>query len=156
VVIPIVYAATRFAWALGIPLGVSEDFLRQGAGSSMWQVGAALGSLAVVGALLTTGLALRWGESFPGWLPVIGGRSVPVGLAVVPALLVAAMVTSAGTMFVRLILAGTDFGGLGEFGALAPEVLWPAWGVALAVAAIAYGVRRSASAPRFSSTSPSC
>jgi hypothetical protein len=143
VIVPVVYALTRWAWALGIPFGVSEDFLRQGADSGMWLAGAALATLAVVGAILTTGLILPWGETFPGWLPLVGGRRVPVGLAVVPALIVAAMVTAAGNMFIRMILAGADFGGLAEIGALAPEVLWPAWGVALAVAAVTYGVRRS-------------
>lgn len=143
VTVPVVYALTRWAWALGIPLGVSEDFLRQGADTGMWLAGAALATLAVVGALLTTGLILPWGEAFPRWLPAVGGRAVPVALAVVPAVLVAAMVTAAGNMFIRMILTGADFGGLAEIGALAPEVLWPAWGAALAVAALAYAVRRS-------------
>ena len=68
VVIPLVYAATRWAWALGIPLGVTDEFLREGAGNGMWLAGAALGTIAVGGALLTTGLTLRWGERFPEWL----------------------------------------------------------------------------------------
>jgi hypothetical protein len=142
VVIPLVYAATRWAWALGIPLGVTDEFLREGAGNGMWLAGAALGTIAVGGALLTTGLTLRWGERFPEWLPVVGGRSVPIALAVVPAIIVAAIVASAGTMFIRMTLTGADFGGLAEWGALGPELLWPAWAVALAAAAVAYGLRR--------------
>ncbi|MBB4895439.1 hypothetical protein FHS39_004517 [Streptomyces olivoverticillatus] len=37
-------------------------------------------------ALLTLGLVKPWGEVVPRWLPVIGGRRVPVKAAVIPAL----------------------------------------------------------------------
>jgi hypothetical protein len=70
-----------------------------------------------------------------------------VALAVVPALLVAVVVTSAGVMFVRLIALGTSPFGPGDWGALAPEVLWPIWGVALGTAALAYHYRRRGSCP---------
>ena len=30
VIIPVLYAVTRWAWALGFPLGISEEFLREG------------------------------------------------------------------------------------------------------------------------------
>lgn len=36
-------------------------------------------------ALLTFGLIQRWGEVLPGWLPVIGGRRVPISLGVAAA-----------------------------------------------------------------------
>jgi hypothetical protein len=60
---------------------------------------------------------------------------------------VAAMVTAAGNMFIRMTLTGADFGGLAEWGALGPELLWPLWGVALAAAAVAYALRRSRRCP---------
>ncbi|HEX2142290.1 MAG TPA: hypothetical protein VHK28_08480 [Candidatus Limnocylindria bacterium] len=149
VAIPVAYAATRWAWALGIPLGISEDFLRKGQEVGLWFIGAALATLAVAGALLTLGLTQRWGEVFPSWLPVIGGRNVPPMLAVVPAMLVAVVVTSAGLMFWRVTLRGEfPLGGLASlnlenaWAALLPELLWPLWGAALATAAIAYYLRR--------------
>ncbi len=56
VIIPVLYAVTRWAWALGFPLGISEEFLREGQEVGLWRAGAALATLAVGGAILTLGL----------------------------------------------------------------------------------------------------
>jgi hypothetical protein len=142
---PLVYASTRVAWALDIPFGVSEEFLvLLGDGK---YAGLGLGLFGIVGALLTLGLVQRWGEVFPSWLPRIGGRPVPVSLAVVPALFVAMAVISAGIGFAVIILGGEIDGLPGEpvdWGAWAPELLWVPWGIALGVAALSYRVRREA------------
>jgi len=68
---------------------------------------------------------------------VLHGRPVPVRLAVLPALYVAT-VTLAGTLGPVL---SPDFWHLHPVEAL-PVALMPAWAVALAVAAVAYRVRR--------------
>lgn len=155
VAVPMLYALTRWAWALGIPLGISEEFLREGQVIGLWAAGAALATLAVVGALLTLGLVQGWGEVFPRWLPLLGGRRVPPSLAIVPATLVGVLVTSAGLMFWRMTLSGGfPLGDLelltleDSWAALAPELLWPIWGVALCAAALAYHLRRRASCTR--------
>lgn len=148
VVIPLLYAATRWAWALGIPLGISEELLREGQETGLWWAGTALATIAVGGSLLTLGLVQRWGEIFPRWTPFFAGKRVPPALAIVPASLVSVLVTTAGLMFVRLTLFGTF--SLGEraltldenWAALAPELLWPIWGVALGMATLAYYYRR--------------
>lgn len=149
VAIPLFYAATRWAWALGIPLGITDELLRSGQESGLWVAGAGLATVAALGAVLTLGLAMPWGERFPIWMPWIGGRDVPIPLAVVPASVVAVMVASAGIMFVRLTISGgldEAFAGLrlldANWAALAPELLWPAWGAALGAAAFAYALRR--------------
>ena len=149
VVIPILYALTRWAWALGFPLGISEEFLREGQEVGLWWAGAALATIALGGAILTLGLVQRWGEVFPRWIPLLGGRRVPIPLAVVPAALVCVLVTTAGLMFVRLTLTGGLGAILGEgvlsaenWAALAPELLWPLWGAALGAATLAYYYRR--------------
>jgi hypothetical protein len=145
VAVPVGYAITRFAWALGIPLGVTQDLLDE-LGNAVW-VGAALGALALGGAVLTLGLTQRWGEVFPRWMPVVRGRAVPVRLATVPARLVAVVVASAGLMFVRLAVTGTNEGlpfTTSDIAAWLPEMFWPLWGAALAAAAYAYEVRRRA------------
>lgn len=147
VAIPLLYAATRWAWALGVPLGISDELFREGQATGLWQAGAALGTVAIGGAVLTLGLGQRWGEIVPRWLPLLGGRRVPPALAIVPATLVAMLVTSAGLMFVRLTLLGTagevfTFIGSEDWAALAPELLWPVWGIALAAATLAYHLRR--------------
>lgn len=142
--VPLSYAVTRLAWAVGIPLGVRAEFLDE-LGSAKW-AGFGLAAFAVVGSLLTLGLVQRWGEVFWAWVPVVGGRRVPVGMAVVPALFVAAIVTSAGLGFWSAILAGhlSDLPGAEQdWAAWAPELLWPLWGAALAVAALAYRSRRT-------------
>jgi hypothetical protein len=143
VVIPLIYAATRWAWALGIPLGISEAYLRQGAIDGAWIAGAALATVAVAGAVLTVGLVRPWGEVFPRWMPAIGGRRVPPAVAIVPASLVAVIVTSAGLMFIRM-LANDPSGALTADGwaPMGPTVLWPIWGFALAAATLAYHLRR--------------
>ena len=142
VIVPCLYAVTRWAWALGIPLGISEEFLREGQAEGVWWAGAALGAVAVGGAMLTLGLIQPWGEVFPRWVPFLSGRSVPPALAIVPASLVAVIVTEAGLMFVRLALTG-HWAGEGEnWATLAPQLLWPVWGVSLALATLAYYLRR--------------
>ena len=149
VIIPVLYVVTRWAWALGFPLGISEEFLREGQEVGLWWAGAALATLAVGGAGLTLGLVQRWGEVFPRWMPFLSGKRVPIPLAVVPALLVTVLVTTAGLMFVRLTLTGRLGAILGEgvlsaenWAALAPELLWPLWGAALGAATLAYYYRR--------------
>jgi hypothetical protein len=148
-VIPALYSVTRIAWAAGLPLGISREFLEEGEETGLWRIGASLGILGLLGALLTWGLIRPWGEVFPRWFPIIGGRRVPPALAIVPASIVAVLVTSAGLMYVRLVLSGRlgitevlDLD-LGEnWATIAPELLWPLWGVALGAATYAYYLRR--------------
>jgi hypothetical protein len=143
-------AVTRGAWALGIPLGITEEFLRSLQSTGLVWAGAGLATIAVGGAVLTLRLIQRWGETFPHWIPFLGGKRVPIWLVVVPGALVSVLVTTAGLMFVRLTLFGAfTLGGrpltLDEnWAALAPELLWPIWGVALGAATLAYYRRRGA------------
>lgn len=145
VVVPLIYAVTRLAWALDVPLGVRREMLDElGAGR---YAGLGLALFAVVGAWLTSGLQARWGEVFWEWVPRVGGRPVPVALALVPGLVVAGAVCSAGLSFWRLVLAGRLSevpGATEDWAAWGPELLWPLWGVALAVACLAYLGRRTA------------
>ncbi|MER7590512.1 hypothetical protein ABTW72_23545 [Micromonospora sp. NPDC127501] len=139
-VIPFTYALTRFAWAAGIPLGISREFLTEMQDSGLVWAGFGLAAFATVGAILTLGLVQRWGERFPRWMVGLAGRRVPVKLAVVPATLVASSVTAASLG----LLSNPKFweltGGLSTTGA--PMLLWPVWGVALGVATYAYHLRR--------------
>jgi hypothetical protein len=140
VVIPVLYALTRFAWLANIPLGLSAEELRElHADSAVW-AGASLGAFAVVGAVLTSGLALRWGERFPCWMIGLAGRRVPIMLAVVPATLVAILVTSAGVS----LFSDPEYWKLTTAlnPAVLPMMLWPLWGVALGAATLAYHLRR--------------
>ncbi|MGV9304959.1 hypothetical protein ACWDLG_16425 [Nonomuraea sp. NPDC003727] len=142
VAVPLIYSATRWAWALGIPVGVSESFLVEGEKDApgIWLAGAYLATFGALGAVLTLGLVQRWGEVFPRWMIGLRGRRVPPLLAIVPATLVAAIVIMAGLTYIRRALAGAF--AMDMWGAWLPECFWPVWGAALAAAALAYGLRR--------------
>ncbi|MHB1134084.1 MAG: hypothetical protein ACYC4L_17080 [Chloroflexota bacterium] len=138
--VPLVYALTRYAWLLGIPLGITEDYLREGQATSMWVAGAGLATVGVGGALLTLGLVQRWGEVFPRWMLGLGGKRVPIWLAVVPAVAVSVVVTSAGLSFWRTFLNSQI--PADSWTTIGPVMLFPFWGVALAAATLAYYLRR--------------
>jgi hypothetical protein len=151
-VAPVFYAFTRYAWALGFPLGMSEEYLRQGQKSGMWISGLFLATFGLVGAVLMLGLVQRWGDVFPRWMIGLAGRRVPIALAVVPAGLVSVLLVVGGIviwaglagMAANLAAAGEQGMGLvtGIIFQVGPTLLFPVWGVALAVAALGYYYRR--------------
>lgn len=137
VAVPLMYALTRFAWAVGIPFGLSRaEVAELRSGDGLWAA-VGLASFALVGAVLTLGLVQRWGEVFPRWMVGLAGRRVPISLAVLPAMYVAAMVFAGG-----LALIGAPQLWEQGFLLMLPHLLWPLWGIALAVAAYAYKLRR--------------
>ncbi|SDT68357.1 hypothetical protein [Jiangella sp. DSM 45060] len=142
--IPALYAVTRWIWVAGIPLGIDEQDHADGlADGSLW-AGAWLASFALVGTVLTLGLVQRWGEVFPRWIPVLRGRRVPVGLAVVPASVVAVLATSGGLGLIKVGLT-QDLLNSQEWAAFGPALLWPVWGAALGWGTLAYWLRRRGS-----------
>lgn len=152
-VAPVFYGLTRYAWALGIPLGLSEELFRRGQESGMWFSGAFfLGSFCLVGALLMLGLVQRWGEVFPRWMIGLAGRRVPIALVVVPAALASVLLIVGGvTIWFDLPQMVANSAAAGSQGTalvgeiifqLGPTLLFPVWGVALAVATLGYYYRR--------------
>jgi hypothetical protein len=151
-VVPVFYALTRYAWALGFPLGMSEEYLRYGQESGTWTSGLFLATFGLVGALLMLGLVQRWGEVFPRWMIGLAGRRVPIALAVVPASLVSVLLVVGGIVIwsgLAQMVAALEAGGAEGIGIIGgiifqvgPTLLFPVWGVALAVAALGYYYRR--------------
>jgi hypothetical protein len=151
-VAPVFYALTRYAWALGFPLGMSEEYLRRGQESGMWTSGLFMATFGLVGGVLMLGLVQRWGEVFPRWMIGLAGRRVPIALAVVPASLVSVLLIVGGVaiwsglaqMVAVLVAGGSE--GIGLIGGIVfqvgPTLLFPVWGVALAVATLGYYYRR--------------
>jgi hypothetical protein len=150
---PVFYALTRYAWALGFPLGMGEEQFRSGQESGKWIGGALfLGNFILVGAFLMLGLVQRWGEVFPRWMIGLAGRRVPIALAVVPASLASVLLVVSGIgiwsgldqMVANSAAAGAEGTALiGEITfQLGPTLLFPVWGVALAVATLGYYYRR--------------
>ena len=98
------------------------------------------------------GLVQRWGEVFPRWMIGLAGRRVPIALAVVPASLASVLLivggigiwSGLGQMVANLVAAGVE--GIDVIGAIifqvGPTLLFPVWGVALAVATLGYYFRR--------------
>jgi hypothetical protein len=151
-VAPVFYAFTRYAWALGFPLGMTEEHLRWGQESGTWTGGLFLATFILVGALLMLGLVQRWGEIFPRWMIGLGRRRVPIALAVVPASLASVLLIVGGVgiwfnlaqMVANAAAAGAEGTRLiGEIVfQVGPTLLFPVWGVALAVATLGYYYRR--------------
>ena len=150
--VPLFYALTRYAWALGFPLGMSEEYMRQGQERGTWTSGLFLATFAFVGAALMLGLVQRWGEVFPRWMIGLAGRRVPVALAVIVASLVSVLLVVGGIaiwsglrQMIDALAAGGS-GGMELIGAVVfqvgPTLLFPVWGVALAVATLGYYYRR--------------
>ncbi|MEU9889359.1 hypothetical protein [Sphaerisporangium sp. NPDC051011] len=140
VAIPLLYAASRFAWAMHIPLGIDDAKLRFLWDSGGVWAGLGLASFATVGAILTLGLVRRWGEVFPRWMVGLAGRRVPVKLAVIPAAYVVPIVITGGIG----IMTSPELVNMTGYSPvlIATHMLWPLWGVALAVATYAYYLRR--------------
>ncbi|KJY41376.1 hypothetical protein VR41_12830 [Streptomyces sp. NRRL B-1568] len=117
--------------------------------------------LSVVSELLAftaIGLVARWGEAFPGWLPGLRGRRVPVRLAVVPAALGATVLTMVFSLLTPITTVmgktirgdelppdapgqGTGIASVWFYSCYTPLVLW---GPLLAVLTVAYWRRRRA------------
>ena len=144
-VAPAFYVVTRYAWALGIPLGMSAESLRHGQVRGLWTSGLFLASFGLVGAALTLGLVQRWGEVFPRWLIGLAGRRVPIALAVIPASIMSILLMVGGIaiwsgwaqMADNAAASGQDMGIV-----VGPIALFPIWAVSLAVATLGYYFRR--------------
>jgi hypothetical protein len=149
---PLFYALTRYAWALGFPLGMTEESLRQGQASGMWISGLFLATFGLVGCVLMLGLVQRWGEVFPRWMIGLAERRVPIALAVVPASLVSVLLVVGGIVIgsglpgMAANVAATGVQGAEIFWEIffqvGPTLLFPVWGVALAMATLGYYFRR--------------
>ncbi|MER6073462.1 hypothetical protein ABT187_32395 [Streptomyces sp. NPDC001817] len=130
-----------------------------GLGERAYVIG--LSVLCEVLALTAFGLIARWGEVFPGWVPYLRGRRVPVGAAVIPAGLGATALTLLWTVltFLTEIMGRTITGErlpadfptrAGGWQALSLYVCYTPlllWGPLLGALTVAY-VRRRRLSPR--------
>jgi hypothetical protein len=140
-------------WRIAVGLGWDSGFTDEDLGpenfpgeGTAYLIGLSLFAEAL--GLLTLGLVHSWGEVLPRWVPVLGGRRIPVPAAVIPASLGAALVT--------LITFTGAFGwnnadNMGAAGSPDGAHYWVmtacylpllAWGPLLAVVTVAYYRRR--------------
>ncbi|TDD16608.1 hypothetical protein E1294_30725 [Nonomuraea diastatica] len=157
VVLPLLYAARQLTWALGIHVGVSEEFVRPYTAPGARLTEAVLGSMTVAGALLTLGLRQKWGSRVPRWSPILPCRPVPVLLVVIPGGLAAIILSAAGLSIYRGLLSmalGLTPAGpsaaLENWAVWLPTLAWLPWGLALGIATMDYHRRRRATASRLS------
>lgn len=155
---PVPYAVIRLCWSRGWAVGAPEPFvewLLLTQPENRW-IEPVLAGMALTGVLLTSGLLRRWGQEFPGWLPGLGGRQVPLWLPLGLGGSAAMAVWSfgRGMLLGRL---GVDLpGGLDAHQAWGMSVsgweywgvdglawaLFPLWGISLGVALVGYYHRR--------------
>ncbi|NKZ08072.1 hypothetical protein [Actinomadura latina] len=138
----------RIALGLGVPMGFAEgsalaDFPHPIGTPYVF----ALSTVAELFALLAFGLVRPWGEVFPHWFPLVGGRRVPVPFAVGAASLGAVAVTLIGLTGASGwtdAMADSDsprgFAGTVMTLAYAPFL---AWGPLLAILTVHYCRRRT-------------
>lgn len=132
---PLPYALVRLTWLTPWAIGLDD---RLDSFATRIQ-GASLGVAGLVGAILTLGLVSRWGVTFPRWLPLAGGRAVPVWLAVVPGLVVTTVVCVSAP---GLVAHWFETRSLVDAIVATLFVPAPIWGPLLGVAVIAYWLRR--------------
>jgi hypothetical protein len=144
-VAPVFYALTRYAWALGISWGMSEEHFRSAQERGTWTSGLFLATFGLVGAILMLGLVQRWGEVFPRWMIGLAGRRVPIALAVVPASIVSVLLMVGGiTIGSRFAQMSDTAAAVGEdiWIVVGPTLLFPLWAISLAAATLGYYYRR--------------
>lgn len=142
----------RIALGLGVPVGFSGELAELYAAPGWITPYVIALSLLTEGlALLTLGLVRPWGEVVPRWLPVLGGRRIPVLAAVVPAGLGAVAVTwvtvSSAFLWSTPGNNGHPDAPHGLAGLVMTVCYAPllAWGPLLAVVTVGYAVRRGRS-----------
>ncbi|MFB4316439.1 hypothetical protein [Actinomadura sp. 21ATH] len=137
----------RVGLALGLPLGYTEQGLRDLIGPGTLGPVALIGLsvLAEVAAVLTLALVHRWGEVVPGWVPRLGGRTIPARAVVVPSWIAVAAHALLWTPFLYWWqLPHPDMTGTGRFVVGFLYLPLVAWAPLMAAATVAYQRRRAA------------
>ena len=140
------FTVPHLLWVLGVPFGITAQQIADVRADLDAGTILALCALPAAGGLATLGLGMRWGQVFPAWLPLLGGRRVPRLLALVAGAVIAAALVTYGVIGVVLMARGLADGewGWSELAAgwavFGTEFVFLAWGAALAVAVCGYGV----------------
>lgn len=129
-------------WPLLAPSGI--DFAEE---TGTLLIGLSLGAAMLSGGVLTLGLIRPWGQRFPRWMAGLGGRPVPISLAVVPASIVAALFTVGGVdLILPTIEVALSGGSVGDV--VVSLFMFPfwLWGPLLALATWGYAMARRSDA----------
>lgn len=137
------YAVARASWLTPWPL-FGGEYAMIAENPLILVTGILLGLAMLTGGVLTLGLILPWGRRFPSWVPRLGGRSVPVALAVVPASTVAVLFSAAGADLLVQAFTGA-MGALTGAWVMALVLPFWLWGPLLALATWGYARHRARS-----------
>lgn len=102
---PLLSSLWRLPLMFGFHMGMDAEFMDSMMAHPFWQRAGyllTLGVLSETAAMLTLGLVRPWGETWPRWLPVVGGRRIPPAAAIVPATTGAVAVTC---LFIPVMVA---------------------------------------------------
>jgi hypothetical protein len=136
------YGIVRWAWALSIPLGINDSTIVGNKDIIITE--AILGGLCIGGGILTLGLIQRWGEFFPRWCLFLAGKQIPIWIVLIPATVISAIITMTGLklspQIIYMMVNGTIT--IENWGELVPFLSWLPWGISLAIAILAYYLRR--------------
>lgn len=144
---PVASSLWRLPLMFGVPMGMDAEFMASMMAHPFWQRLGYLGALGVLTdglALLTLGLVRSWGETWPRWVPLLRGRSVPMAVALVPAVVggvgATVMFTSVAFSWNSNLVFGYTGWAVLQTLCYAPLVLWGP--LVLVVAAHYYQRRR--------------
>ena len=144
---PVASTLWRLPLAFGVSMGMDAEFMTDMMSHPFWQrLGylAGLGLLADGLAFLTLGLVSGWGETWPRWIPALGGRSIPMAVALVPAIIgglaATAMFTTMALMWDGNMIYGYTSWAILQTCCYAPLLLW---GPLVLVVAAHYYQRRT-------------
>lgn len=143
----------RIGMLVGLPLGFAGTDLYRGSTDGTVYV-LALEAAELLGGLLCVGLAQRWGEVIPGWVPGLGGRTIHRLIPTLVGSLAAALLfLILGQLLVRF--SGTWFFGADNWTPDAGMSVWQRvvlavayvplffWPVLLTIALVGYWRRRA-------------
>ncbi|SHN74240.1 hypothetical protein [Cryptosporangium aurantiacum] len=140
------WAVPHALWLLGVPFGISSAMVDDIDAELSSTAGIAITAIPPLAGLLVLGLAQRWGQIVPEWVPHLGGRAVPRLLALVPAGTVAAALVAYGLLSTAALIAaladGSSSGAdvLSGWAATGTLVVFVAWGGTLGATAVGYHV----------------
>lgn len=133
------YGLVRLTWLTPWPMGDVDSIM-------VGEIDLAIrlqGSLFVLPSAMTVvlvlGLISRWGEVFPAWMPIVGGREVPVTAAVVPGAIAAGLITLSAPGIIIMAVNSPN-----AVGSITSLIAFPfyLWGPALGLAVYAYWLHR--------------
>lgn len=152
------YAIFKTLWALGVPIGATQKAIEDmhanmeaysGPVFSLYRYGIDITALlAIIAIFLALALVRPWGQRFPKWIPILGGRKFHRWLLLIPAWVGGMLFTIfGGVSVIDMVLIGLGIKPSGNMDGLEPWVFMIVyggffiWGFTICLAALSYQTR---------------